>query len=64
MIGGSTFPTVEDEGFIVVVEAFAVVVVDAESLLSELQPATARLATASAAIPAITRRFFKGFSKE
>ena len=60
MIGGSTFPTVEDVDLAVVVGA--AVVVDAESLLSELQPATARPARASTAIPATTRRFFNDFS--
>lgn len=54
MIGGSTFPT-SDEDF--------AVVVDEESLLSELHPATARPATARTAIPPITSRFFKFFSE-
>ena len=45
------------------VEDFAVVVVDEESFESELQPAMTSPAKASAAIPAMTRRFFNVFSK-
>lgn len=55
MIGGSTFPTVDED--------FAVVVVDEESLLSELHPARARPATARTAIPPTTSRFFKVLSE-
>ena len=51
MIGGSTFPTVEEEDLAVVVGA--AVVVDEESFLSELPPATARQARACTAQPAV-----------
>jgi hypothetical protein len=60
MIGGSTFPTVDDVDGAVVVGA--AVVEDEESFLSELQPARAMPATARTAIPATTRRFFNDFS--
>ena len=60
MMGGSTLPVVDAVPLAVVVGP--AVVLDEESFLSELQPTTARLATASVAMPTSASRFFNVIS--